>query len=237
MAVLQMTDWLASSARAVLSPRKVFRRLQRLLCPTPQQQIVNLFFRDKGDDTLRIDYPLNRDSLVIDLGGYRGDWAAQISGRYGCKLLIFEPVLEFAEQIRNRFRRNPEVRVYSFGLGARDDRLALSVSGDGSSVFGSAAKKQMIEIREVNEFFNAHSLDKVDLLKINIEGAEYELLERMLETSLVERVGDIQVQFHGFVPNALERMQTIQQRLGETHELSWQYPFLWENWRRRSYQP
>jgi hypothetical protein len=42
------------------------------------------------------------------------------------------------------------------------------------------------------------------------------------------------VQFHDFVPNAEPRMRQIQQALAETHELTYAYPFVWENWRRKA---
>ena len=31
---------------------------------------VDRWFGDNGDHTLRLDYPLNEDSVVLDLGGY-----------------------------------------------------------------------------------------------------------------------------------------------------------------------
>jgi hypothetical protein len=37
---------------------------------------VTRWFKDKGDETLRLEYPeLNKDSLVFDLGGYHGDFS------------------------------------------------------------------------------------------------------------------------------------------------------------------
>jgi hypothetical protein len=68
---------------------------------------------------------------------------------------------------------------------------------------------------------------------VNIEGGEYELLERMLERGLTERVCDLQIQFHNFSPDAAERMAAIQRGLAATHRPTYQYRFVWENWRRR----
>jgi len=68
-------------------------------------------------------------------------------------------------------------------------------------------------------------------MKINIEGSEYDLLEHLLETNYVKIIKNIQVQFHDFVPNAEKRMKRIQEKLQKTHYLTYQYPFVWENWR------
>ena len=47
--------------------------------------------------------------------------------------------------------------------------------------------------------FDVEDLDNLKvnaLMKINIEGGEFELLERLLETRLISRIENIQVQFH-----------------------------------------
>lgn len=79
----------------------------------------------------------------------------------------------------------------------------------------------------IGEFLADRSQEQVDLGKINIEGAEYELLEHLSSTGR-----DVQVQFHDFVPLAAERMARIQSGLGRTHRPTYQYRFVWENWRR-----
>ena len=68
-------------------------------------------------------------------------------------------------------------------------------------------------------------------MKINIEGAEYDLLEHLIDTGLISNIHNIQVQFHDFVSNAEQRMIMLQKELEKTHGLTYQYPFVWENWR------
>ena len=57
---------------------------------------VKKWFADRGDQTLRLEYPeLTSDSIVFDLGGYLGDFSAAIVERYNCKIYIFEPHPEY----------------------------------------------------------------------------------------------------------------------------------------------
>ena len=44
-------------------------------------------------------------------------------------------------------------------------------------------------------------------------------------------IANIQVQFHDFVLDAESRMKSIQADLRKTHELTYQYDFVWENWK------
>ena len=72
-----------------------------------------------------------------------------------------------------------------------------------------------------------HSKDLI----VNIEGAEYELLEDLIRSNFISAIRMLQVQFHDFVDDAEPRMQAIQELLAGTHELTMQHRFVWENWK------
>jgi hypothetical protein len=57
------------------------------------------------------------------------------------------------------------------------------------------------------------------------------LLEFIIENNLVDKIENIQVQFHDFVGNAEARMKNIQEKLSLTHTITYQYKFVWENWK------
>ncbi len=141
---------------------------------------------------------MNPASQVFDLGGYEGQWASDIYSRYCCAIHVFEPVEEYADRIRRRFAKNPSIVVHPFGL-----------SGDGSSAFRAAAQTCAGRIVKMGDFWAAQGITHIDLIKINIEGGEYELLEHLLDTGLVARIENIQVQFHHLVPDAEARMHSI----------------------------
>jgi hypothetical protein len=72
------------------------------------------------------------------------------------------------------------------------------------------------------------------VLKINIEGAEYVLLQYIISKGLHKNIRNLQVQFHLIEgQNCEELYSLIASALSETHELTWRYPFVWENWRRK----
>jgi FkbM family methyltransferase len=191
--------------------------------------------RIDGDRTLRLDYELGPDSVVLDVGGYEGQWASDIVAMYGCRIHVFEPVPEYAGRIERRFARNPLVTVHAAGLAEEEGTALLSVSADASSHAGGAAGGEQVEVRlvGVEDFFASLGREQVELMKLNIEGAEYDLIAKLVETGLVERVVDLQVQFHDFVPDAERRMRELRERLARSHRVTWSYDFVWENWRRR----
>ncbi|MGH8224458.1 MAG: FkbM family methyltransferase [Woeseiaceae bacterium] len=208
-------------------------RINRKLYRREHRRHVQQWWADGGDDRFRFDYDLGPDSLVLGLGGYEGQWASDIYGRYRCRVRIFEPVSRYADNIRRRFARNGDIEVFPFGLGKSTRSETLYIRGAGSSIYGKKAEAEEIRIVDVADWFAAQQPGRVDLMKINIEGGEFELLERMLDTGLTKRVRDIQVQFHNISFGAERRMERIKSRLAETHVPAYQYKFVWENWTRK----
>ena len=194
---------------------------------------VQRWFADRGDETLRLNYQeLNDNSVVFDVGGYKGDFASNIFSKYCCNLYVFEPVKEYAQNIRDRFSKNPKIKVYTFGLGGKKENLPISISGDSSSIFKEGDKKSIVDIICFKDFLIENNIDYIHLIKINIEGGEYELLNHILETGLIYRIENLQIQFHNFVPNAKILRENIRQKLQKSHHLTYNYNFVWENWKK-----
>jgi FkbM family methyltransferase len=209
------------------------KRLSRAVWTPAEERRARPWFEVDGDHTLRLDYPLHGGSLVYDLGGYRGQWASDIVARFGCAVHVFEPVPAFADFIRRRFERNPRVVVHEFALGAADGEIAIAVRGDASSALRGRDATERCRAVRASEFLRRENVAQVDLMKVNIEGAEYDLLDHLLDESLASRFVNLQVQFHEFVPDAKARRSAIRERLAATHEPAWTFEFVWESWRRR----
>ncbi|WP_126446649.1 FkbM family methyltransferase [Sulfuricystis multivorans] len=194
---------------------------------------VRRWFRDNGDQTLRLKYPLDARSLVIDVGGYVGDFANAIHGRYGCRVLVFEPVGEYYRYCVSRFAGNPKVEVFNYGLGSRNASLPIKLEGDGSSFLEgevTSRGQNLAQLRRADKVLESMGVDRVDLMKINIEGGEYDLLDLLIDTNWIGRIQFLQIQFHNFVPKAAERRQAIRSKLARSHTQMWNYEFVWESW-------
>jgi len=197
----------------------------------PFLQAHRRWIKDRGDETLRVDYPLSPESVVLDVGGYNGDWAARIHERYRCRVYVFEPVPEFYERIRERFSGVEAVQVFNYGLSDADAMMPISLSADGSSVFHQNRQHIDIRLRDIDVVLQELGIRDIALIKMNIEGGEYALLQRMLDKDIVPHCRDIQIQFHDFVPDAQSLRLGLRERLARTHELTYDYYFIWENWR------
>lgn len=194
---------------------------------------VTRWFADKGDQTLRLDYPsLTADSIVFDLGGYVGGFAADIHHKYGCKVYVFEPHPVYFAQLVERFRGNEMIILCNYGVSGVDGEFALSDSGDASSFAGTHPGDEQITCvtREFFDVVNELGIDHIDLMKINIEGGEYPLLEHISSKGMLGIADNYQIQFHDFIQGAKDRRDLITDALSETHHRTWCYTFVWENW-------
>lgn len=189
-------------------------------------------------EEFRLQYPLSDRSFVLDAGAFRGDFIDWCRKRWDCRVTALEPCAAFADGVEKRFSGDGKVRVFRYGVSGKTERAELSVRGDATSVFvsGEGAVIETISLRDVAEVFAEPSIPAVvDLFKINIEGGEYPLLERMLEAGLVERVRFFQIQFHNFgAPDPGAARDRIRAGLERTHHEEWCVNGgQWESWARR----
>ena len=176
-------------------------------------------WQDNNLEHIRYEYDLKPESIVIDLGAYKGEWANEIHARYGCQVAVIEPT-----EYINDFKHGP---IVNKAAGTHNGKMSFGGRAYYSSIFETGDHEY--ECIDVNPFLESYP--EIDLLKVNIEGAEYDLLSHIIGAGLHKRVKNIQVQFHQVsgVPYELWYKE-ISVKLSETHSLTWQYPFCWENW-------
>ena len=170
---------------------------------------------------------------MVDLGGYQGQWASDIYSKYQCKVFVFEPIDHFFNFITNRFKANRNIVVSRVALGNADKEEIIYEKADGSSVVRKGGIPATIEFRKFDSMMKELNIQQIDLLKINIEGGEYDLLDYIIATGWAHKINNIQVQFHDYFAEAKQRMEKIQDALSATHYTTYQVEFIWENWKKK----
>lgn len=182
---------------------------------------------DNGDETLLAKYPLNSNSTVVDIGGYKGFFSDKIISLYDPSIFILEPINKYFRLLKNKYKDNKKVKVYNFGLSDKNSYKNIYLSDDGSSLIKKS--KALEKVRLVDCLTFIKKFKSVDLISLNIEGSEYKVLERLVSTNLIKRLKFLQVQFHNFVPNAKELRTQIVKKISRTHKKRYSYPFIWES--------
>lgn len=189
--------------------------------------------KDNGNEFLVATYPLNEDSWVIELGGFKGEWTNKIVGKYKSNILVVEPISEFCEKISEIHGNNPKVRIENNGISTEEKTIRLSFNGDASSQYlEQTDEKREIKCHTLEQYLSKYNIDKVDLMQVNIEGEEYPLFEQWITIDLLKKFKYIQIQFHRVGDDYEERRMRIHQGMEKLgFELRWDYDYVFESWK------
>lgn len=192
------------------------------------------FYRAGGNELLHA-LPVTTDDVVIDAGGFEGDWAAAMLVKFGCRVELFEPIPAFARACRTRFASNRRVEVHEAALGGSARTARFAVASVASSEFGGpdegAVEARVVDVAEVVDRVRAAHRD-VACLKLNIEGGEYEVLERLADSGALASCRSVLVQFHAQPEGWEDRIRRARSELGIAHRCAWRFPMVWELWER-----
>jgi len=195
---------------------------------TPQE----MWERDRGDETKIIDYPLDSNSQVIELGGFTGVWSKKIIDKFNPNLIIVEPIPQFVNELKHNFGNNPKVNIEKVAISTSNKTIKLYVKGCATSETNVVSKKVVsVKSYDINYFISKYNLSKIDLIQVNIECEEYPLIISWIETGFLKNVKYLQVQFHTFCENYEEKYKQIFEGLKKNgFEINYKYDFVWESW-------
>jgi FkbM family methyltransferase len=145
---------------------------------------------DNGCDYERYGCFIKEGDVVLDIGGNIGVFAHRAETRCASKVISFEPMTPtFNCLIKNA---GPKTDVYKMAIGYKSDWVDFKIEGDlsntggGTSVHNSGrdiVHNEKVYKLNVNELFNSLS-DRIDFMKVDIEGGEVELLNGISDENL-----------------------------------------------------
>ncbi|CAN7586201.1 FkbM family methyltransferase [Devosia sp. LjRoot16] len=151
-------------------------------------------------------------SVVIDVGGNVGDWSAAILDRVDVKrLVVVEPDAGNCVKLRDRFK-DGRVEVVQLALSSSNGTAELYSNHLGSGL-ASLHKRELhhqkiehemvatVETISLERLLETRQIETVDLLKMDIEGHEFTVLQAA--EKLLPRVRMIQFEFGG--PNVASK--------------------------------
>ena len=162
-----------------------------------QKQPIYQWLDVDGNNTLAVDYPLDENSWVIDLGGYHGVWASQMLEKYNSNIILIEPVPEFYAYLRNKFKGVSKVTVLNFGVSAERTSGTLFLRADGTSKYIETENPIIVQFLTLQDILDMAGKEHIDLLtNLALNLARFvnllEVKQKELDTaSREERLADI----------------------------------------------
>jgi FkbM family methyltransferase len=124
-----------------------------------------------------------KGDVVIDGGGYVGDtalWFSEYIGDEG-KIFCFEPFNSNFSVLKENIKNNNINNIIPEQLGLWSKETVLKMEGTRAGAFISKTGLN-INVTSIDKFVKDNKLQKVDFIKLDIEGAELEALSGAQET-------------------------------------------------------
>jgi FkbM family methyltransferase len=152
----------------------------------------------------KVGVPVGDGWTVLDIGAGIGEFTlfALHQGK-GSRVFAFEPFPESFSLLQKNIRQNKMdgVVVFQQGIWSESGKLALDISqGEplqlrSQAVAVPASQHVVVDCISIGDLFQNLNLSKVDLVKLDCEGAEYPILYHCPD-ELFERIDRIVMEYH-----------------------------------------
>lgn len=145
---------------------------------------------------------LSNKSVVVDIGlGEDISFSKSIIEKYGLTVHGFDPTPRAINYIKTLNQQH--LILYEYGIGTKRGIAKFYLPNNQNHVSGSIIREQHLGLNEVQvnlvtigDIFGILNCTKIDLLKLDIEGAEYDLFESHEFKEYSEHIGMICIEFH-----------------------------------------
>jgi FkbM family methyltransferase len=151
-------------------------------------------------------YEIRETDTVVDVGGNIGALALDAGRRAKRgRVVSIEPVeanfrLLCQNISRNRLPNVTPLRAAVVGTSATETTVYLSPLGSGHhtivrSLAGNASRGEKVEAVRLQDLFARYAIQRCDFLKLDCEGAEFEILENM-PAEIARRIVRLAMEYH-----------------------------------------
>jgi FkbM family methyltransferase len=158
--------------------------------------------------------------------------------RFGCRVHGFDPSPPVAQWIGTQ-NLPPEYLFHDYGLGARDGEISFFAPSPQSGMYSTSNRHRHVSTTEIRlpvrtlpAIAAALGSSRIDVLKMDIEGAEYDLLPSIVQCPVP--IGQLLIEFHhragiGSLKDTIsgvEQLRSAGFRLFHVSETSSEFSFL-----------
>ncbi|AFZ34374.1 methyltransferase FkbM family [Stanieria cyanosphaera PCC 7437] len=156
---------------------------------------------------------INENSNIIDLGSHLGQFSEQVSKKFKCKCFAVEAFPDLFKKIKE----TELIKKFNYAISISDEPVSFNISdnleANHISKF-SSNNTQTIVVQGITfeNFIKKYNIKYIDLLKVDIEGAEIDLFNSISDESL-KKIKQITIEFHDFVFPIEKEVNLIIKRL------------------------
>ena len=183
-----------------------------------QYKGIDIYYRTSTSDMTLIyeillkksEYNIPRQvnpKVILDIGGNIGITSIYLANKFPqAKIYSFEPLPDNYEILTKNIQSYDNIEAFNFGLGSEDGDFDAYLNYDSENFGGvsfypeaegvSENSSFKCKIKNINNAMKELNIKSVDLIKIDTEGAEFDILTS-LDTNILTNVSWITGELHG----------------------------------------
>lgn len=156
---------------------------------------------------------------VIDIGANVGIFSNYISNM-GTKMVhAIEPAGLAFKELQQQFYYYNGVKCHKIGIGPINEKKTIFINNDNTTISSFLSKtsentsEETVDVLTLDTFYTNNGISHVDLIKVDIEGMEYEIVEKASDETLL-KCDRYLIEYHSNETNRLDGMVNKLKRLG-----------------------
>jgi len=124
-----------------------------------------------------------KDAVVVDAGAYPGDFSL-IAAKNGCKVIAVEPNPENFRKLQKNIVLNKlenKIILIEKALGSYCGKRRIYLNEYVTSFYYKSDREKEVDVITLDELISNLGINKVDFVKMDVEGAELDVLKGMDE--------------------------------------------------------
>ncbi len=189
------------------------------------------FYREGGLDNILNCININDASKVLDAGAYKGEFADEILKKFGSNLILYEPLETEFNYLEKKYQYNSKVELHNLAISNTDNYKFISLENNNSSLSDVEINNSIkIKCKNIINIFDKEK--SIDLIKMNIEGSEYEILNEIINKNYLTKCKYYLIQFHHKNNiNLMKNKKIIENKFSEMNfKKIFNYNYVWEVW-------
>ncbi len=189
-----------------------------------------LFNREK----LKYELDLKTGGIVLDIGAYKGQYTEKMHAlNVDVIYWLYEPIVEYFQICKQLFFDKSTIVIHQAAVSADGRDFEMEVAGLRSrQASGNWIDSVSITSIDIQDIFD--SAEEFELLKMNIEGMEYECLERLIRSNSLIKAKYLLIQFHELDEHSPSKLTKIHESISNDYTNIWKYQWMWELWKRKA---
>jgi len=158
-------------------------------------------------------FPIHIDDVIVDIGAHIGGFAIRAAKRAGQVYAYEASSKNYAILNANRHLNNTQnLHVHNKAVSSKIGSMKFFMPSDngalGSLLQETGSPMEIVQTTTLTDIIEENNIRRIDYLKIDVEGAEYEILQHC-PTETLAKVQRIVMEYHEFDENQWDHRDLV----------------------------